>query len=117
VYYKEEEPPRVQPPPHTVAARTSHYPPMKLVDRPRAQAPPDVIDLTSSPRRLPPDADRRQYAPLHTYPVGPSGHAYVSVASRHSPPRERRGTHYEVFAASEPPRAYIPNSGMYERRA
>jgi hypothetical protein len=96
---------------------SNSHQPMDTRGQPRAQAQQTYIDLTSSPRRPPIHGDSGYSAPMYAHTAaGSSGLSYVPVASRRSPVREVRGALYEAHSG-EPPRAYIPNSGMYERRA
>jgi hypothetical protein len=116
VYYEDGLAPRPRPIEVSRPALSSGFQPIDHQSRPRAQPPHAVIDLTSSPRRPPASGDGGQYPSHARAAAGPSGISYIPVSSRGSPVRERRALHHEV-RSGEPSRAYMPNSGMYERRA
>jgi hypothetical protein len=85
-------------------------------NRPRVPPSEQIIDLTSSPHRLPTNGDRGPQVSTRPYAIAePNGHAYISMSTRRSPARELRGAYYE--GPGEPPRSYIPDNRMYERRA
>lgn len=86
-----------------------------LRDQPRGQPPRDFIDLRSSPYRPPPPGGSYPSSPYSREVPGPRQLAYVSTASRRSPVHVGRGVQHAVLG--EPPRGYMPSSGMYERRA
>ena len=116
LHYEDDLVPRTGPMEMPRPAYSSTHQPMDSRDRPRAQPPPAVIDLTSSPRRPLTNRDHGHYPPALTHATaGPSGLSYIPVSARRSPMRETRALHYEVHDG-EQPRVYMPNSGMYERR-
>lgn len=118
MYYEDDLAPRMAPKQMLRPVYSgSHHPPTDARTQSRAQPPLQVIDLTSSPRRPPSNGDSGYYVSAHSHAaVGSSGLSNVPVSSRRSPVREANGTQYEV-QPGEPPRAYMPNSGVYERRA
>jgi hypothetical protein len=117
LYYEDGLPSRVG---HMQMSRppvANTRPPMDVHSLPRADPQQTYIDLTSSPRQPPPNRDNGYRLPAYAHgAAGPCGISYVPATSRRSPTREVRGAMYEVHSG-EAPRAYIPNSGMYERRA
>ncbi|KAH7069045.1 hypothetical protein BKA63DRAFT_100176 [Paraphoma chrysanthemicola] len=114
VYYESETAPPASQMPRIVNA--SYLQPREAY-RPMAHPPQPVIDLTSSPHR-PVYRENRSHLPAYPRAVAESsGLSYVPVLPRRSPPRDARGPPpYEVYHG-EPPRPYMPNSGMYERHA
>jgi hypothetical protein len=84
--------------------------------RPRAQPSLEVVDLTS-PRRQATNGEWNRYALLHERSmIDPRGYSRVPIVSRQQPARQVGGSQYEVIAG-EPPRTYMPDSGMYAGRA
>ncbi|KAF1939067.1 hypothetical protein EJ02DRAFT_267218 [Clathrospora elynae] len=84
---------------------------------PRSQQQQQVIDLTTSPYRPPTSGDRGYYVPARSYTYAePNGLTHATVPSRRSPVREMQGAYYEG-PTGEPPRAYMPDTRMHERRA
>jgi hypothetical protein len=116
-YYEDDLVPRVG---HMQVSRPIHsnsHQPMDVHSRNRVQPQQEYIDLTSSPRRPPTNGDNRYHVPAHVHAVaGSSGLSYVPITSRRSPVREVRGALSEAHSG-EPSRAYMTNSGIYERRA
>jgi hypothetical protein len=96
---------------------SNSHQPMDIRGPPRAQPQQTYIDLTSSPRRPATNGGNDYSAPIYDRTAANSnGLSYIPVTSRSSPIREVKGAVYEVHSG-EPLRAYMPNSGMYERRA
>jgi hypothetical protein len=109
--------PRAGPMEMSRPAHSSSYQPMDSRDLSRARPPQAVIDLTSSPRRPPTNGANGYYPPALAHAAaGSSGLSYMPVSAGRSPMRETRDLHYEVHSG-EQSRAYVSNSGMYERRA
>jgi hypothetical protein len=117
LYYADELPSRVG---HMHMSRppaSNTHQPMDVRTLPRADPQRAYIDLTSSPRQPPPNRDNGYRQPVYAHAAArPGGLSYVPAASRRSPVREVRHAPYEVHSG-EAPRAYRPNSGVYERRA
>jgi hypothetical protein len=116
MYYNEDLPPHAGPSyaSRPVPAGHGHYEEMR--DRPKAQAPQEFVDLTSSPHRPVTNGDSRYHVPGRAHAGSDfNGLPYVPVRSHRAPQREVRG-HYEVHSG-EPSHAYITESGVYERRA
>jgi hypothetical protein len=83
----------------------------------RVQPSREYIDLTSSPRRLPPNQDNGNRMPTYTHAhQGFSGLSYAPAASRPPAVREVGGAYYESHTGG-PPRDYVHSGGMHERRA
>ncbi|KAH8728831.1 hypothetical protein GQ44DRAFT_702049 [Phaeosphaeriaceae sp. PMI808] len=116
IYNEDGFAPRAVPAQGLRPSYANNYQPTDIRNRPRAPPHQEVIDLTSSPRRPPPNTDDGYYQPgrFHAVP-GPSGLSNTPV-TRQSGQREVRRAHHEVYP-SEPPHTYNPNGGVYERRA
>lgn len=116
VYYESEMASRAPPGQMTRIVNASHLQPLEA-HRPAAHHPQPVIDLTSSPHR-PVYREHRYNMPAYPPAAAESSSlSYVPVSSRRSPPREARGPPPYAVYPGEPPRQYMPSSGMYERQA